>query len=208
MRAGLLCLLLTVALVAAPSALAAPTVQLIWSDTTGLGITGGSTIEAFAGDTLTLDILVFPDVNQVSAAGVSLFLPSGSNQVETYFRLGIDAIGDSIGGVFFPFVAATISGAQIGAYVPGSAVTCPGPPALGNIATGFCGDLPVHPAFEDFGPTDLGGGLVGSFIAFGEAPLASPYTLGRLSLTVIPEPGTAALLATGMIGLALRQRRR
>lgn len=206
MRAGLPYLFLLVGLLAATAALATPSVQLVWSDTTGLGTTGGSSIEAAAGDTLTLDMIVIPDVNGVQGAHVSLLLSSGSGQIETYYRPEFDFIYDGLGGMSFPFAAATISGAQVGAYVPGSAVTCPGPPALGNLATGFCGEN-FHTVFGD--PTDFGGGVVGSFSALSlGAANFFPYTLGRLSLTVIPEPGTAALLATGLIGLAMRQRRR
>jgi hypothetical protein len=47
-----------VALLAAGSALADPSVDLIWTATTGAGVTGGSAISALPGDTLTLDIVV------------------------------------------------------------------------------------------------------------------------------------------------------
>ena len=47
-----------VALVLAAPAAAIPSVALIWSSTTGSGATGGASIDALAGDTLVLDIVV------------------------------------------------------------------------------------------------------------------------------------------------------
>jgi hypothetical protein len=61
-----------VALLAAGSALADPSVDLIWTATTGDGVTGGSAINALPGDTLTLDIVVNDNDAGLSGAFLTL----------------------------------------------------------------------------------------------------------------------------------------
>jgi hypothetical protein len=61
-----------VAVLATGSALADPSVDLIWTATTGAGVTGGSAIGALPGDTLTLDIVV--NDNGAGLTGVFLTL--------------------------------------------------------------------------------------------------------------------------------------
>lgn len=194
-----------IALLVAGAASAAPTATLIWTATTGSGITGSSTIDAALGDTLTLDIQVMPDEN-VLAAGVSLDYQSGGSTIQLFYRPEFDGIveevSENIFDITFPSASA---GTTVGgyAYVPNSAVTCPGPPALGNLATGFCGNgSQGSQGIAD----DLGGGIVGSFFATGTTTITAPYTLGQAQFVVIPEPATCGLLALGLGALALSQR--
>jgi hypothetical protein len=61
-----------VALLAPGSAAADPSVELIWTATTGDGVTGGGAINALPGDTLTLDIVVNDNGGGLSGAFLTL----------------------------------------------------------------------------------------------------------------------------------------
>jgi hypothetical protein len=80
MRVSIRAELLAASLIAqllAGSANADPTVSMIWTDTTGSGATGGSSIVAAPGDTLRLLITVVDDGSDVLAADLSLLWDAG-----------------------------------------------------------------------------------------------------------------------------------
>jgi PEP-CTERM motif len=198
------------ALVVAGAASAAPSVSFVWSGTTGAGTTGSSSITAVAGDTLTLDLLITPDGQGVSFAGLSYDI-SAAGTVTNFYRSGLDSINDGTGFVYDAnsgnavYGSATYTGGTL-TFVPGSGVTCPGPPATGNLAAGFCGNTFMGALATG---TDQGGGIIGSFAtATAGAPATVPFTLAQASFVVVPEPATGGLLALGLGALAFMGRRR
>jgi hypothetical protein len=156
------------------------------------------------GDQLTLDIIINAgacDADCTTFEGLSLDV-GVVGVVDTYYRAGLDSINDGTGASLFPTASATHTGGAL-AYV--SSVACPGPPALGNLAPGFCGNA-FHGALDN--GADLGGGIIGSLAAAGITGITAPFTLGQVVFDVVPEPATGGLLALGLGALAFIGRRR
>lgn len=212
-----------VALMVASVASASPTIQLVWTGTTGTGTTGTSNIFANPGDVLALDIRIIVDNTGLSGAGTTL----SYNSAELLADLGYQA-------------------------GPGNTTTsiCPNPPngggpdncAVGTPArtyTAIVGttylsttynSLPDHlgqfnavkssPPFATNGVMTLGRAIfhvVGGAATVNVANVpgldgvndsAGNVFLPTASATVVPEPGTVALLGLGIFGLAVAGRRR
>jgi hypothetical protein len=192
---------------------------MVWTATSGSGVTGGSHIEAVAGDTLTRDILVTPSLT-TTAAGLSYDYLSTAGSVLMANRAGIDAINDSSPIVSWTLTdpvntlapaSATHSGGTL--VYAGGAVTCPFL-ATGNTMTvaGYCGAYYTGTLTPNAGfpPVDQGGGILGSFITNNSAPggPTALFTLGRANFEVVPEPATGALLALGLGALVFIGRHR
>ena len=190
------------ALAMASVASAAPTVSMVWTATTGAGVTGGSTIDAVAGDTLSLDILVTGDANGVSFAGLSYDV-SAVGTTDVFYRPTFDSINDGLGNVFIGIGAsATNTGGSL-LFVSGE--TCPA--GTGNLMAGICGTA----GFLTAGGVgvDLGSGIIGTFRTSVGGPITSgEFTLARAVFEVVPEPATGGLLALGLGALAFIGRRR
>ena len=199
-----------IALAMASVASAAPTVSMVWTATTGSGTVGGSSIDAVAGDILTLDILVNGDANGVSFAGVSYDISAAGTVLGGTLRAGIDSINDGLGAVFTGVTnTATNTGGAL-LFVAGSAATCPFP-ATGNLlGAGFCGDTFFTGIPASQMGADLGGGLIGTFAAGPGGPTSPGYTftIAQAQFEVVPEPATGGLLALGLGALAFIGRRR
>jgi hypothetical protein len=199
-----------VALAVAGVASAAPSVSLVWTGTTGSGTTGGSSIDAAPGDTLTLDMLVITDAAGTTGVALSYDV-SASGVVSAYTRPGIDSINTSVvwdfqgsaGNTIAP-ASATYTGAGL-TFISG--VTCPA--ATGNLAAGFCGDLVVGLLTASQTGTDVGGGIIGSFGTLpGSMTGPHTFTIAQATFEVVPEPATGGLLALGLGALAFIGRRR
>lgn len=132
-----------VALMLAGPAAAAPTMTLIWTGTTGSGVTGGSSIDAAPGDTLTLQIVANGDPTLgLSFIGVSLGWDAGltgQNALECPSPPNFAPGLCTDGGVFNPpFLSPFAPGVTVG---PGFAQSfdagaIPGIPAGGVVTVG------------------------------------------------------------------------
>jgi hypothetical protein len=181
----------------AHAALAAPSTALVWTNcvgaTCGAGV-GTSSIVAGAGDTLTLDIVLTPDANGISAA--ALTLGYDSNQL---FGLSAEACptGDCdpwISPVPIP-IDNVGPGSTMGPFVAQWSPATLAPSIVIGRAT-FSVQAP--------GTVSLVYGLdEGVWDGFGVIFYPSA------SADAVPEPSTAALLALGLCGLAaVRAQRR
>ncbi len=107
-----------VALVSGPAA-AAPSFGLFWSDTTGLGTTGGSIIDAAPGDVLTLDVIVNIDPTGFTGAEWDLLGTAGLTAAANTLVSGLGGppecpappnlvgglcVGSSLATFFFPLI--------------------------------------------------------------------------------------------------------
>jgi hypothetical protein len=210
-----------VALVVAGAASAVPSVSLSWTSTTGTGTTGGSSIDAVAGDTLRLLITVSDPTGGLSFAGVSLaWSPGlvgavpGINGVggfgecpapENAVTAAFNAPNCSNNGAFGPSLTPFAPGVVVG---PGSASSfdAGSTTPLGAPATIFLGAIEFT----------VGAGATNEAINVVYAPGLDSvnnaaggvfFPTASASL-VVPEPGTAALLGLGLGALGFLGRRR
>lgn len=208
-----------VALSVASSAGAAPTVDLLWTGTTGAGVTGSNSIDAATGDTLTLTINVV--VAPADGGLTGMFLtPSwdgtqltGQNAVEcpsppnigpgtcggfisgeflTYSPLAAGVTIDNVAGTAYQFDAANIAGSGVNATANGFTIT------LGTIQYVVGASSGTHEIALLYTPGDevITDNAFNSFF-----PNASAFV-------VVPEPATGGLLALGLGALAFVGRRR
>lgn len=194
-----------IALAMASAAGAAPSISVVWTGTTGSGVTGGSSIASAAGDTLTLDVLITADAMGGSFASVSVQdLGGGSLNVGTLIG-GVDDFQDSTGASWALLGSGSYGGPAL-AFVSG--VTCPYP-ATGNFSAAL-GSASCATLSRSFTGIDLGGGSFGSFVSGPGAnfTIAYTFTQARLVVAVVPEPATGGLLALGLGALVFIGRRR
>jgi hypothetical protein len=213
-----------VALMVASTASAAPTISLVWSGTSGTGTTGSDTIEALAGDLLALDIRINIDATGLSGAFVSLAYDSGQ-------LLGVLGYGVCPGGTSSEVCPNPPNAAGpdtcSGFSAPSRTYTPIGGGSAGLIATNS-GPLSNYgqfdaakgsPPFSTNGVMTLGRAIFevvgGGTVSVANVPgldsvndSAGNVFFPTASATVIPEPGTAALLGLGIFGLAVAGRRR
>jgi hypothetical protein len=214
-----------VALMVASVASAAPTISLVWTGTTGTGVTGSSSIDANVGDVLALDIRINVDNTGLSGAFVTL----SHNGAELLALLGYGA-------------------------GPGGTTTeiCPNPPNPAGPESCSVGTpaRTYSSITSSYYLTDTYNGLPNHLGQFNAVKVGAPFatngvmTLGRAifqvaggalstvnvanvlgldsvndsagnvfnptasATVIIPEPTTAALLGLGVFGLAIAGRRR
>jgi hypothetical protein len=196
-------------LAVAVAASAAPTISLTWTDTTGSGTTGGSSIDALAGDVVRLLITVNADANGLTFGGVSLGWDAGDlvggNALECPApENSIPGTCSDGGGFVPPFYSPFAPGVVVGAGSASSFDAGGTPPPittsmfLGSIeftvgATAAVEDVSIFyvPAIDS-----VNDGLGQVFFPNASASL------------VVPEPGTAALMGLGLGTLGFLGRRR
>jgi hypothetical protein len=213
-----------VALMVASTASASPTISLVWTGTTGTGTTGSSSIFASPGDVLALDIRINIDATGLSGAFVSLAYDSTS-------LLGLLGYGVGPGGTSSEVCPNPPNAAGpdtcSGFSTPSRTYTPIGGGSAGLIATnsgalsnyGQFDAVKGSPPFSTNGVMTLGRAIFevvsGGTVSVANVPgldsvndSAGNVFFPTASATVIPEPGTAALLGLGIFGLAVAGRRR
>jgi hypothetical protein len=199
----------------ASAANAVPSVSLVWTGSSGTGATGGSSIDALAGDALTLTIFVSNTVpaSGLSFAGVSLAWGGGLTGVsatECPTATSTPMGGNILAGTCTPtgfapptFLAPFAPGVVIGVGGAGSFDAGVAPPSfttgtleLGAISFTTTGSDTVSIVYSP-GLDSVNDGTGSVFF-----PGASA------SVNVVPEPATAGLLALGLGALGVIGRRR
>ena len=181
------------------SAQATNTVNLVWTSTTGTGTTGSSTIDAAMGDTLTLTVSI-----QVDTAGIAGWATSYSwspgvinhqlsvlNGANGYQVTGNGAVSNGAGNA-----PGQLAGSFIFGGINGPATITQGDMTF---VAGMVGSTSITTSVSD--PVDG--------IANIEQQMATGNTtFNSATINVVPEPGTAALLALGLGAPPLSGRRR
>jgi len=201
---------------------AGATVDLLFVGTTGAGVTGSNIIYAAPGDTLTMAVLMRNDVPLSFAQFMIVYdLPGPTNELDIVSVVvwgGVPVAGAK-GAKFAPIAPPSlITQTVISSF--NSAV--PPPPALplapfgGAFAAAFPDGYQMGTvtwvATGASGTTIAAGinlqGQIGqAFIGTGGVNISTSVMFNAASV-VIPEPGTAALLGLGLIGIMAVGRRR
>jgi hypothetical protein len=209
-----------IALAVAGAASAAPVVSMVWTacsgPTCGAGV-GTSSIVAGLGDTLTLDMRIDTTAANGGVTAVGLvYDTSVAGVASANTRPGADSINDGVfdvwdfQGSFGNTMAPASATYSTGALEYLSGVICPGPPAVGNVFTGQCGQFTTGLLGANTAVLqgDLGGGLAGQFGTNVGLTTEPVFTIGQAVFVVVPEPATGGLLALGLGALAFIGRRR
>jgi hypothetical protein len=209
-------------LAVAGAASAVPSISLSWTATTGTGTTGGSSIDASAGDVLRLLISVSDPTGGLSFAGVSLVWDAGDlvgavpgvNGVggfgecpapENAVTAAFNAPNCSNNGAFGPALTPFAPGVVVGAG-SASSFDAGGTTPLGAPATIFVGAIEFT----------VGGSATSETISIAYSPgldsvndaAGGVFFPDASASLVVPEPGTAALMGLGLGTLGFLGRRR
>jgi len=190
-------MLLAGALALAAGGAQAGTIELIFTSTTGDGVAGSGTIEALPGDMLTLEYIlnvgaadspVYLYQMSVQWTGASLVSEPVNNIPADWFQIPLDPLPSGPNIWSSGLGGSDLFGNPI---TPGSSHVL-GASTVEVAATGTI-SLVLIAANSDDILTELGGGSVADEYTF------LPGTI------LVPEPGTAMLLAIGLVGICLRR---
>ena len=176
----------------------AGTVDVIFTSTTGGGATGGSSIDAAPGDTLTIDVVLNIGDSDTPVSGYQVSLAySGTNTVDQptntlpagWFPLPTGTAEPNLYN--FPFVGGDLFGND---NLPGGTTHIMG---SANVVVNEAGTITPTLVASNADSIEGGG-----------ASVSGEYTFIAGTINVIPEPGTATLLGLGLGALSLAGRRR
>jgi len=201
MLGGLVCML------ALPrEATAITIVDLVWTATTGSGVTGSSSIDAANGDTLTAEIRVTADAAGIDAIALSLRFDASFDDELNLISATETCTVATCGGMT-PITAGVLGTVESTLASAGSVLTMEaGTFGTGPSSTTFTLGSVV---FQVNNLADDGVDVVGFFNLpiDGVVDNAQNYSAAAIfnGASVIPEPGTGLLVMNGLLGLAYRQ---
>jgi len=194
------------------------TISLVWSGTTGVGVTGGNVIDANPGDVLSLDlVLTHDEATGVSSHGISVnfdsdlgdelnLLDAAAWSGLSYMLVMATANYAPLGAGVGPNIESSmVAGGQIGTYE--SATTATQGIPIGTYVIGTARFLVTANVATDLDDLFTGLFRVGDDGLFNGAGLPTVNVFGTGAVNLVPEPGTASLLGLGLVGLVLAGRR-
>ena len=188
----------------------ATTIDITFTATDGLGVVGSNTISALPGDTLSATVSLTADSAGVSSYGISLLFDTDFGD-----ELNLISVNELLTAPFTfnvtPGCASTqeSSGAQVGNVLTCEAGTFGAGPSLATVdIMDLVFLVTANVATDGF---DMETGLFNSGFdgIFDNAGMPVTPTFGQAAVNLlVPEPGTGLLVGLGLLGFALRSRKR
>ncbi len=189
----------------------ATSIDITFTATDGLGTVGSDTISALPGDTLSATVSLTADSAGVSSYGISLLFDTDFGD-----ELNLISVNELLTAPFTfnvtPGCASTqeSSGAQAGNVLTCSAVTFGVGPSLATVDIMDLVFLVTANVATDGFDMETGlfnTGFDGIFDNVG-GPVTPTFGQAAVDLLLVPEPGTGLLVSLGLLGFALRSRKR
>ena len=189
----------------------ATTIDITFTATDGLGVVGSNTISALPGDTLSASVSISADAAGVSSYGISMLFDTDFGD-----ELNLISVNELLTAPFTfnvtPGCASTqeSSGAQAGNALPCEAGTFGVGPSLATVDIMDLVFLVTANVATDGFDMETGlfnTGFDGIFDNVG-GPVTPTFGQAAVDLLLLPEPGTGLLVSLGLLGFALRSRKR
>jgi len=189
----------------------ATTIDITFTGTDGLGVVGSNTISALPGDTLSASVSISADAAGVSSYGISMLFDTDFGD-----ELNLISVNELLTAPFTfnvtPGCASTqeSSGAQVGNVLTCEAGTFGAGPSLATVDIMDLVFLVTANVATDGFDMETGlfnSGFDGIFDNVG-GPVTPTFGQAAVDLLLLPEPGTGLLVSLGLLGFALRSRKR
>lgn len=189
----------------------ATTIDITFTATDGLGVVGSNTISALPGDTLSASVSISADAAGVSSYGISMLFDTDFGD-----ELNLISVNELLTAPFTfnvtPGCASTqeSSGAQAGNVLTCEAGTFGAGPSLATVDIMDLVFLVTANVATDGFDIETGvfnTGFDGIFDNVG-GPVTPTFGQAVVDLLLLPEPGTGLLVSLGLLGFALRSRKR